>query len=234
MIGVVSRLTARTALVAACALPGVAGCERHEIPAHVADPARFLTGGERVFFDDFQRAELGPKWQLDRLTAEPAPATWRIVDGWVVNDDAKNQGIWAEIIPPGAANVRVEFLAKSEPLPGNRPFPGDLKCEAFGTGPRHESGYSFINGGWTNQFDTIAKKGEHSADDRRSAARAVEPSRVYRYAAVRAGNDFYWYRDGELLYPVRDDSAAPGGWFALNNWLSTAHYDEVAVYVLSP
>ncbi len=55
------------------------GCgEKVPIPAHVteaeiaaqqaaADPKRWLTNGERVFFDDFERAELGEAWVRDSV-----------------------------------------------------------------------------------------------------------------------------------------------------------------------
>lgn len=219
-----------------------AGCgEKVPIPAHVtegeiaaqqaaADPKRWLTGGKRVFFDDFQRAELGDGWVRDRLEAEAAPSEWRIEDGWVRTAKTKNQGIFAKALPT-TGNVRIELLMASDP-PAAGAFEGDLKIEAFNTAPKHETGYSFINGGWKNSLDTIAKLGEHTADDKRKPARPIEPGRQYRFAAVLADGHLYWFRDGELLYTFDDTAPVRGEWLGLNAWTSNARYDEVAVFSL--
>ncbi|MFO0749896.1 MAG: hypothetical protein U1F43_30130 [Myxococcota bacterium] len=217
-----------------------AACDAREIPAHLTsdqvraemasdDPTRFLDGGERVFFDDFERAELGPRWSVDRIASEPNGPDWRIEGGWVRGDQTKNQGLWAEVIPDGP--VRVEVVMKSL-TPAKGKFAGDIKFEAFATAGAHEKGYSFINGGWSNQFDTIAKLGEHSADDRRAPAHAVEANKSYRYAAVRTTNKVYFFRDRQLLYTFDDAAPIQGHWLALNNWLSSAAFGEVAVFKL--
>jgi len=221
---------------------GLVGCgERVEIPAHFteaelartqveSDPKRFLTGGERVFFDDFERAELGPGWVQERIASEAEPPEWRIDKGWVRTAKTKNQGVFAKVIPT-TGNVRIEFLAASD-KPAAGSFDGDLKVEAFNTEPAHEKGYSFINGGWKNTFDTIAKLGEHSADDKRKAARTLEPGRQYRFAAVVTDSQLLWFRDGELLYSFDDQAPVRGEWLGLNNWLANARFDEVAVFKL--
>jgi hypothetical protein len=220
---------------------GIFGCGKTPIPPHVTeaqvraeleadDPTRFLTGGERIFFEDFERAELGPKWVIERLEAEPNPPTWRIEKGWLTNTDAKNQGAWIEVLPT-TGNVRIEFLAASD-KPKSGKFVGDLKCEAFATAPKHEAGYSFINGGWSNQFDTIAKLGEHSADDKRKPARPVEEGRAHRFAIVVTADKLLFFRDGEHLYTFADKAPVRGPWFAFNNWLTNARFDELAVYKL--
>jgi hypothetical protein len=216
-------------------------CGDKQIPAHVteeqvkteleaSDPTRFLTGGERIFFEDFERAELGPKWVIERLEAEPNPPTWTLDNGWLRNTDAKNQGAWIEILPT-TGKVRIEFLAVSD-KPKTGKFVGDIKCEAFATAPKHEAGYSFINGGWSNQFDTIAKLGEHSADDKRKPAKPVEEGRVHRYAVVVTDTKLHFFREGELLYTFDDPRPVRGPWFAFNNWLTHARFDELAVFKL--
>jgi len=222
----------------------LAGCESRVVPARVSpeavraqaakfDPTRYLTGGERVFHDDFERAELGPRWIVERSSTEEAPADWRIEDGWLRTQNTKNQGVWAEVIPDGP--VRVELVARSlTPTNKRQRFVGDLKLEAFATGPAHEKGYSLINGGWSNQFDTIAKLGEHSADERRVSARALEPDKVYRYAAVRTKDKILFFRDGELLYTFDDAAPIQGRWLGLNNWQAEAAFGEVSVYKLPP
>jgi len=227
----------------ALAMPA-AGCDSRAVPPHVDpasvreaqasfDPSRYLDVGERVFFDDFERAELGSRWAVERSAKEEQPADWRIEGGALRTQNTKNQGVWAEVIPDGP--VRVEVVARSlAPDNPRQRFSGDLKFEAFATGPEHEKGYSFINGGWANQFDTIAKLGEHTADERRVSAKALEADRTYRYAAVRLKDKVLFYRDGELLYTFDDASPLQGRWLGLNNWQSNAAFDEVAVFKLPP
>lgn len=213
----------------------LSGCgDKAVIPPHYQPPPEvdvvsYLTGGERVFFDDFERSELGASWVLQRLPEEPEPQ-WRIEDGWVRATNTKNQGIFAKVLPTSGV-VRVELLMASDP-PQRGTFAGDLKIEAFNTKPEHETGYSFINGGWTNQFDTIAKLGEHSADDKRKPAQKLEPGRSYRYAVVITDDALHWFRNGSLLYTLADVSPVRGPWLGLNNWLSNARFDEVAVFKL--
>lgn len=222
--------------------PLVLACgDKVQIPAHVtidelereqaqSDPRRLLTGGERVFFDDFERAELGQAWVGERLATEPNPPEWRIEGGWVRTNNTRNQGMYAKALPT-EGDVRIEFLAASDP-PARGNFEGDLKIEAFNTEPAHEKGYSFINGGWKNSLDTIAKLGEHSADERRKAARPLEPGRQYRYAIVATRDALHFFRDGELLYTFEDKALVRGPWIGLNNWMANARFDEVAVFKL--
>lgn len=219
----------------------LSACGSKPIPAHLseaqvkaeldaADPARFLVGGTRVFFDDFNRDTLGERWVTERLKDEPLPSTWQIKDGWLYNDDAKNQGLWAEIIPT-TGTVRIEFSAVSSKDSKGR-FVGDLKCEAFATGPGHEKGYSFINGGWSNKFDTIAKLGEHSADDKRKPSLPVVEDKVHRYAIIVTERQLHFLRDGDHLYTFDDPQMVRGPWFGFNNWLTNARFDDLAVYTL--
>ncbi len=228
-----------SSLVALC---GLAACgEKVAIPAHVtvedlareqaaSDPKRFLTGGERVFFDDFERDELGANWVRERIDKEPEASEWRIEKGWVRTAKTKNQGLYAKVVPT-TGNVRIELLMASD-TPAKGAFEGDLKIEAFNTAAKHEAGYSFINGGWGNRFDTISKLGEHTADDKRSPAKTIEAGRQYRYAAVVTDRNLYWFRDGELLYTFPDGAPVRGEWLGLNNWLANARFDEVAVFKL--
>jgi hypothetical protein len=199
-----------------------------------AELDRLLTGGEEVFALSLANPDLPSGAKVERLPEEAAPARWRVEDGWLRNDDAKNQGLWIEALPAEDVPVRIEFVAKSRKPPGNRPFPGDIKCEAFATEPRHEAGYSFINGGWSNQFDTIARLGEHSADDRRKVAMRVEEGREYRYAIIRRGARLDWVRDGELLYTYEDAAPVRGRWFGFNNWLSDVSYKDFRVFRITP
>lgn len=230
---------ASRALLAVAFALTVGACGKAPIPERVdpeaikkellaADPARLLTGGNRIFFDDFERTELGDRWVIERIPSEPRPPVWRLEGGWLRNNDAKNQGAWVKAIPE-TGNVRIEFLAVSDP-PVRGAFVGDLKCEAFATEPLHEKGYSFINGGWNNTLDTIAKLGEHSADDKRVPATPVVEGQVHRYAVILDERQLHFFRDGQHLYTFDDPAPVRGPWFGFNNWLTNARFDELAIY----
>jgi hypothetical protein len=192
---------------------------------------KLLSGGTEVYRLDLAVDPTLATATRERLPDEAAPASWTIADGWLRNDDARNQGLWLEILP-AEGPVRIEYTARSRKPPAKRPFPGDIKAEAFATAPRHEAGYSFINGGWSNRFDTIARLGEHSADERRTPAKPVEQDRTYRFAIIRRGARLDFLRDGELLYTFNDQSPVSGRWFGFNNWLSAVEYKELRVFRL--
>ncbi len=190
-----------------------------------------LGAGRRVYALDLVADPTLSAFTRERLPEEAAPAVWTVEGGWIRNDDARNQGLWLEILPADGP-VRVSFTARSRKPPAKRAFAGDLKVEAFATAPRHEAGYSFINGGWSNRFDTIARSGEHSADERRAPAHPIEQDRAYRYHILRRGGRLDFLRDGELLYTFEDPNPVKGRWFGFNNWLSAVEYKDLEVFEL--
>lgn len=203
-----------------------AGCGKKTIPSRGDAPGaeRFLTGGELVFEDRFDRAEFGENWKVEH-------ASWRIVDGWAHSTNPKNDGLWLnEQLPEGP--VRVEFVARSEPLPDGS-FPGDLKCEIFAKTQAHEAGYVLINGGWNNQLDVIARLDEHGEDRLAQTSKPVVRSTAHRWAVVRVGGDLHWFRDGELLMTYQDAAPLDGRYFGFNNWLTHAYFDDLRVYRLT-
>ena len=217
-------------LLGACCLLS-ASCERREIPPRgplptpepSADPRTLLEGGERVFADDFDRAEIGEGWVVNHTD-------WRIEGGQLHSTAVDNAGVWLE--HPLPEKVRVEFNAHSDPLPDGKPFPGDIKCEIFATEPVHQAGYVIINGGWTNRLDVLARLDEHGKDRLQQGAAVVEPERVYRWAVARAGDTVHWFRDGELLMSYRDASPVRGTWFGFNNWRTNVYFDDLEIYAL--
>lgn len=78
---------------------------------------------------------------------------WRTVDGWLLSPGVKNNPAWLKAKLP--ADVAVEFDARSTSPEG------DIKCEIFGDGVDHASGYVLIHGGWGNQISVIARRDEH-------------------------------------------------------------------------
>jgi hypothetical protein len=68
-------------------------------------------------------------------------------------------------------NVVVEFDARSQSPEG------DIKCEIFGDGTDHASGYVLIHGGWNNSLSIIARLDEHGTS---LAALQAEAGRIQR------------------------------------------------------
>ena len=238
------------ALSLGAALSLAAGCQHKDIPPrparaqaepaarpaageHEADAGRLLRGGELVFQDAFDRAELGERWRA-------ATPEWRIEGGWVHSEHPKNKGLW--LLNELPANTRVEFDVRSEPLASGKPFPGDTKCEIFATEPHHQGGYILINGGWHNRLDVIARLDEHGKDRKSRTSQVVEPSRIYHWAVVRlaepkAGETagpgtVWWFRDGKLFMTYEDAAPVAGKYFGFNNWETNVFYDNLKVFKL--
>lgn len=84
---------------------------------------------------------------------------WRVVN-WRGNPELmapgpKNNPLWLKAKLP--RDVAVEFDVRSESPEG------DIKCEIFGDGLNHASGYVLIHGGWNNSISIIARLDEHGA-----------------------------------------------------------------------
>jgi hypothetical protein len=203
---------------------GLSSCEKRTLPPNTApSPRAHLVGGTLVFSDDFERTELGANWQTKH-------AGWTLKGGALNDTNAKNAGAW--LTRPLPDRVRVEFTARSEPLEGEKPFPGDLKCEIFATQPEHQAGYVLVNGGWTNRLDIIARLDEHGKDRLTRDSTRVEPSVAYRWAIVRVDDTVHWFRDGKLVLSFIDAAPVTGRYFGFNNWASNAFYDDLAIYAL--
>lgn len=181
-----------------------------------------LTGGELVFEDDFGRAELGPQW----TTNSP---TWRIVDGWLHDTTARNEGAWlAQELPE---KVRIEFSTRSE-LPARGEFRGDVKCEVFCAEKAHQTGYILIFGGWMNTINVIARLDEHGKDRLEDSKRKVIAGQTYRWAVVRTDGTLRWYLDGQPFMHYDDPDPLRGRFFGFNNWESDVYFDDLKIWRL--
>lgn len=93
----------------------------------------------------------------DRTTVERNYFTnggdWRTVNGQLLAPGVKNNPLWLKAKLP--RDVVVEFDVRSESPEG------DIKCEIFGDGLDHASGYVLIHGGWNNTVSVIARMDEH-------------------------------------------------------------------------
>ncbi|MCA9565639.1 MAG: hypothetical protein KC561_19210 [Myxococcales bacterium] len=192
-----------------------------ESEAVAADPSTYLDGGELVFEDDFSRDALGDNW-----TAEGS--AWRIEDGAVRVQGARNDALWLGYTLPD--RVRVEFdVTALHP-------DGDLKFEIFGDGRTHQSGYVLIYGGWQNRVTCIARLDEHG-NDRLDAPEHnhVNQGQPYHFTAVRVDNKLHWFIDGSLVLTY-DDAAPLAGdghrHMAFNDWDVPVSFDNLRIYEL--
>ncbi len=182
------------------------------------DPA-----SSKPFSDDFNRKDLGPDWNL-------LGGGWRIIDGALHNSGARNDALWLK--HPLSRNVQVEFDATSA-------SPAvDLKCEIFGDGQTHESGYIIINGGWHNSASIIARRREHEIDKtpmgsvpyKRRAG--LQPNHTYHWKVVRQGDILTQYLDGQKYLERQDNEPLYGpanNKFAFNNWEADVRFDNLRI-----
>ena len=199
-----------------------------------------VTTGELLFEENFERQELGPKWQS-------AHSGWKIVNGWAHSSKAHNRALWLQQEFKG--DLIIEFDARSEPPKTGKKFRGDIKCDAFATEPKRvqcgkdlcSTGYVVINGGWFNKTDLIARIDEHKTDPSivkrkttESGQSEIRPSVTYKWRIVRRGSSVEWYRDGKLQLTFDDKNPIEGGFFGFNNWESNVYFDNLKIYALAP
>ncbi len=179
--------------------------------------------GQR-FEDHFERTELGSDW---RETGEG----WRIEEGALRGQGARNHPLWLRRKLP--RNARIEFDAWSDSPAG------DLKCEVWGDGSSHAvqssytaTSYVVIFGGWSNNYNVIARMDEHAPDRRQRVGPRVEMGRHYHFSIERRGRVLRWMLDGApmLEWDDPDPLAGPGHeYFAFNDWDAQVHFDNLVI-----
>jgi hypothetical protein len=183
------------------------------------------------FVDDFNRADLGPNYFA-------TGAYWRIANGELFSPGAKNNPLWLKAALPD--DVQVEFDARSESADG------DLKCEIFGDGYSHASGYILIFGGWSNTITALARLDEHGKavanfgspmpnDGRVRVERHdqhVENGKTYHWLIRRQGQTLTWQIDGQTMFEVTDSEPLKGSGhdrFAFSTWDVNVFYDNLKI-----
>lgn len=191
-----------------------------------------------AFVDDFTRdgAGIGDDWSVLDTKA------WRIENGMLCGQNAKNHGIWLRrVLPP---NARIAFTALSTSPDG------DLKAEVWGDGQSGATGISYVDatsylvifGGWKNRIHAFARLNEHgtdrleipivqAADDPR--AKPVEANRPYRFVVERSdGRTVKVSIDGQSFFEFPDTSPLRGrghDHFGFNDWEVKVCFDDVSV-----
>lgn len=199
----------------------------------VHGPEAPSTGGALIFSDDFERGDLSGYQQ-----AKPDPGwkagTWTVKDGRLHAEKIHNAALWLKTELP--EKVRIEFDARAHTATG------DVKCEVFGDGRTHQSGYIAIHGGWNNSITTLARQDEHAEErkvDNRACrrrgqrARCVEPDLDYHWVIERTGDDVKWFIDGALVLVYRDAHPLQGKHFAFSNWEAKVSFDNLKIFDLS-
>lgn len=176
------------------------------------------------FRDDFERSELGDAW---RNTGGP----WRIVDGQLKVQDARNHPLWLRRTLP--RDVRVEFDVRSESPEG------DIKVELYGDGVSKATqasytatSYVIIFGGWINSKNVIARMNEHGSDRVVGPKLPVEQGRTYHMKIERKGDTITAWADDKKLAQMKDEHPLWGSgheYFAFNDWQAELWFDNLHI-----
>ena len=202
------------------------------VVAYSGRPVAPSTGGQLFFEDDFERNAVGADYRIAAADQGWKAGEWQIKDGRLLAEKIHNAALWLK--RPLPSQVRIEFDVKAHSESG------DLKCEAFGDGRTHQSGYIFIMGGWKNTVICIARLDEHGEDrknDNRcprqgNRRRCVEPEVDYHWAIERRDNTVKWYVDGRLQLTYPDAHPLQGRHFAFNNWEAKVSFDNLRIFDL--
>ena len=210
---------------------GWAAAVRFSAPEHA--PSQ---DGTLVFEDDFERTEIGEHYrQAEADYKSGGPGTWTIQNGRLRAENIHNAALWLKT--PLPTNVRVEFIARA------LTDTGDLKCEIFGDGKTHQSGYILINGGWNNRVRGIFRQDEHSKEHvkkdrdcptvgKNRVPRCVDKGVDQNWTIERYDARVRWYIDGHLVITYDDAFPLDGRHFAFNNWKAPTEFDQLRIYDL--
>jgi hypothetical protein len=176
---------------------------------------------------------------------------WRTVNGELLSPGVKNNPLWLRASLP--QDVAVEFDVRSMSPEG------DIKCEIFGDGVDHASGYVLIHGGWNNSISIIARLDEHAPAlgvlQAEAAKRGgdlvssgvyhagtrvrveanpykVEVGRTYHWRIERRGRVLSWFIDGQLFMSFDDPFPLAGKGhdrFGFSSWESQLYFDNLRV-----
>lgn len=206
------------ALAAAAALAPGCTC------TDVAPSAPALTA---PFTDEFDRAAIGPDWNV---TDESA---YHIENGELVVRMAHNHPMWLKRAIPRDAKVEFDCWSNDDA--------GDLKVEVWGDGKSFatdlvgqytSTAYNFVFGGWHNQISTLARLNEHGEDRQTRRVPKVEKGRRYHFTITRKGAHIDWQIDNQPFLSFDDPSPLEGpahSYFAINNWEAELHFDHLRI-----
>ena len=179
---------------------------------------------------------------------------WRVVEGELLSPGVKNNPLWLKAKLP--ENVAVDFDVRSASPEG------DIKCEIFGDGSDHASGYVLIHGGWNNSLSVIARLDEHGQKLERLRDEAnrkggdwvatgvfqkdthmrveanpypVQLNRTYHWRIERRGSLLRWSIDQKPFMEFNDPFPLKGpdhDRFAFSSWESQLYFDNLVIQPL--
>ena len=173
--------------------------------------------GAQGFADDFERDLVGPHYFS-------TGGHWRIEKGVLHSPGSKNNPLWLGAKLP--ADVAVEFDVRSESAEG------DIKCEIFGNGRDHASGYIVLFGGWSNSTSALARLDEHGRDRKENRGLKVTRGKTYHFKVQRKGTLLQWYSDGNLMMEWDDPAPLKGSGhdrFGFSSWEADLYFDNLKV-----
>jgi hypothetical protein len=204
--------------------------------APAAPPDSAITA---AYYDNFDRAELGPEWN-------PTSPEWKIQGNQLCGRNARNHPVWLNRKLP--TNARIEFDAMSSSADGDLKVEiwGDGKSFAKGTSYNDATSYLAIFGGWKNQFHVLARLDEHapgrpevkvnpSGADLR--ARPVKPGQRYHFKVERTdGKTVRWLIDDIEVISFTDSSPLKGDGhehMGFNDWEVPVCFDNLQITPLA-
>ncbi len=181
---------------------------------------------------------VGPDW----MVTSPVLHAWRVENGKLCGQNAKNHGIWLKRTLPVNARVEYDAITYSEE--------GDLKSEIWGDGVSAATSTSYTNatsylaifGGWKNKFHVLARINEHG-DDRKEIKvdptsddprqKPVVRGQQYHVKVERTdGKTVKFYVD-DLEYLTFADASPLTGMghdhFGFNEWQVKVCFDNVKI-----
>lgn len=172
------------------------------------------------FSDDFERTEIGPSYFA-------IGGHWRIEKGVLHSPGVKNNPLWLQARLPD--DVAVELDVRSE---SNE---GDIKCEIFGNGRDHASGYIVVFGGWSNSISVLARLDEHGRDRKENRSLRVQKGKTYHVRIERKGGMLSWYLDSALVLQWDDPAPLRGPGhdrFGFSSWEADLFFDNLKIQPL--
>ena len=181
---------------------------------------------------------LSPDW----LVTMPSLRAWRIENGKLCGQNARNHGVWLKRTLPVNARIEYDAVSYSDD--------GDLKSEVWGDGVSAATSTSYTNatsyliifGGWKNKFHVVARINEHG-DDRKEIKvdpksddpkeKPVIRGQQYHIKVERTdGRTVKYFVDDVEYLTYNDPSPLTGAGhdhFGFNEWQVKVCFDNVKV-----
>ena len=189
-------------------------------------------GGELIFSEHFEDPSILTETYQSESDQGHKAGRWVVKDGRLHGEKIHNAALWFKGLQL-PEEVRVEFKAWA------LSDQGDVKCELFGDGETHQSGYIIIAGGWSNSTQVIARQDEHGEErrqDRRCSqgrgAVCVPKDEPQHWVIERRDGALLWFVNETLQLRFDDQQPLTGSGFAFNNWEASVAFDDLQVYAL--